>query len=139
MENNDVVVLVSERRRAWFRYFRSWRAVFWACGVTAAGASTLAAATQVSGEVAPYFAVLSSVCVAMLGFLDPQRRANAYVTAWRTLDSSLLRYKAGSCEISALIDSLDHGEAAIAEADAGIGPGTSHQRPTERSAAGPRQ
>jgi len=111
-----VVKNIEKRHRAWFRYFRRWRALFWTCGVVAATASALAAA-KVAGEAAPYFAVLSSAAVAVLGFTNPQRRANAYVNAWRILGSALLRYQVGQCELSDVIEAVDRGEASIGEAD----------------------
>jgi hypothetical protein len=119
MTNEEVATVVdkiSDRHAAWFRYFQKWRAIFWLCGVVAATASTLAASSIVYGA-APYFAVLSSVCVAILGFTNPQRRANAYVAAWRIVGSALLRYGAGESTVSDLVSAVDRGEAIIGGID----------------------
>src|SRR5262249_2758159 len=119
MENAERTVVVdqiSSREKAWFTYFHWWRRTFWVCGVLAATFSTLAASSA-SGRAAPYFAVSSSVCIAVLGFLSPQRRANGYVAAWRIVSTALLRYGAGECSVSDLIAAVDQGEAIIGEVD----------------------
>lgn len=112
---SGVIDKIAKRHGAWFRYFRSWRSLFWACGVTAAAASALAAAEL--GKTSPYFALLSSLCIAVLGFTNPQRPAHAYATAWRRLGSALLRYEANECKLTDVILAVDQGEAAIAEVD----------------------
>lgn len=119
MANEEVAMVVdkiSDRHAAWFGYFQKWRATFWVCGILAATASALAA-SSVAGRAAPYFAVASSVCIAILGFTNPQRRANAYVAAWRIVGSALLRYAAGESAVSDLVSAVDRGEAIIGEID----------------------
>jgi hypothetical protein len=115
-EVTTVVDKISDRHAAWFKYFRRWRAIFWGCGILAATASALAA-SSVAGTAAPYFAVLSSICIAILGFTNPQRRANGYVAAWRIVGSALLRYAAGDASVSDLVSAVDRGEAIIGEID----------------------
>jgi hypothetical protein len=109
---------IESRHKRWFMYFKFWKHLFWTCGVLCVTSSTLAAAEKVSGNAAPYFAVLSSVCIAVIGFSGPQRRAQSYVTAWRALGSALMRYKAGACDLLAVLEALDAGEKAIADGDA---------------------
>jgi len=111
-----VVNKISDRHTAWFGYFRTWRAIFWLCGIVSATASALAA-SKVAGDAAPYFAVLSSVCIAVLGFTNPQRRANAYVAAWRIVGSALLRYGTGESNVSDLVSAVDRGEEIIGVID----------------------
>ncbi len=122
----SIIATIRDRHNAWFGFFRWWRLAFWACGVLGAGASTVAAAENVSGAAAPYFAALSSLCFAIIGFANPQRRANAYVSAWRTLGTALLLYEAGKYDISQVIAAVDRGEAAIGEADAALQATASH-------------
>jgi len=123
---DQVLGKISRRHYAWFRYFQLWRATFWTCGIVGVGASVMAAAEKVSGTGAPYFAVVSSLCFAVIGFMNPQRRANAYVSAWRVLGTTLLRHEAGQCDISDVIAAMDRGEAAIGEADAATPTPTGH-------------
>jgi len=116
-ELEKIVTEVSERHWSWFKFFQRWRGIFWTCGVLAATSSALAASDKVAGSWSPYFAVLSSISIAVLGFTNPQRRANAYVAAWRMVGVALLYYKAGSSTVYDLIATLDRAEALIGEID----------------------
>jgi hypothetical protein len=115
---------IAERHQAWFKYFQRWRATYWICGIVGVIASVSAAAKQVT-SAAPYFAILSSICFAVIGFTNPQRRANGYVGAWRILGTARLKYENGLCDLAALIAAVDQGEAAIAQAD-GVAPTLPH-------------
>ena len=42
-----VLAQVIERYKAWLRYFKRWKAIFWTCGIVATVASTLAATQNV--------------------------------------------------------------------------------------------
>lgn len=112
-----IIAKIESRRDAWRAYFRGWRMLFWTCGVLGVAASVLAAAEKVTGISAPYFAALSSVCMALIGFTNPQRRAIAYLRAWRLLDGALLRHEAGNLGLSDLVETVERGESIIAEAD----------------------
>jgi uncharacterized protein (DUF1501 family) len=112
----EVVRQISERHWSWFKHFRRWRGTYWACGIVAAAASALAA-SRVLDKASAYFALLSSVSIAVMGFTNPQRRANAYVAAWRMVSVALLRYEAGQSTVAELISAVDRGEAHIGEMD----------------------
>lgn len=116
-ELDKIVMEVTERHWSWFKFFQRWRGTFWTCGVLAATSSALAASDKVAGSWSPYYAVLSSICIAVLGFTNPQRRANAYVAAWRMVSIALLHYKAGSSTVYDLVATVDRAEALIGEMD----------------------
>jgi hypothetical protein len=75
------------------------------------------AASKLFESASPYFALLSSVCIAVIGFTNPQRRANGYVAAWRIVGTGLLRYEAGESTLADLISAIERGEAHIGEID----------------------
>jgi hypothetical protein len=113
----DVASSIRRRHDAWFLYFGLWNAVFWCCGIIGVGSSVLAASDKVSGPWAPYYAVVSSLCFAVIGFANPQRRASGYIRAWRVVGSAVLRFDTGQISLPQLIDIVDQGESAISEAD----------------------
>lgn len=115
--DDHILAEIRERRNAWFRYFRSWRAVYWIVGILGVLSSVVAASRQLPDNWLSAAAGVSAVCLAVIGFTGSQRRANAYVSAWRVVGTAMLRYKGGLISLDDLISALDRGEAAITEAD----------------------
>jgi hypothetical protein len=137
-EFGNVVKQITDRHKAWFNYFRLWNKVYWIFGILSATCSALAAADKVVGHTAPGFAVFSSICIAILAFTNPQRRANGYVAAWRVLGSALLTYETGESSISELIAAVDRGEAIIGGVDTKDShdpPPSQGRRPTRQAPA----
>lgn len=81
----------------WGRLFRKWLFVHYALGIT----GTVVAITTASQPKfllnVPYlidgFAWISAVCIALITFLMPSRRAKAFTDAWRKLNVACNRYK----------------------------------------------
>jgi hypothetical protein len=113
----EVIAEAEARREAWFRHFRRWRMTHWVVGIIGVLSSVVAASQKVDDVLLPVAASLSAVCFAIIGFTSSQRRASAYVSAWRLIGTALLRYKAGLIALDAVITAVERGEAAIAEAD----------------------
>ena len=104
---------------AWDKYFHTWWAVHYTLGITGT-ISAISVASQPKFLLGiPYlfdgFAWISAVCIALMTFLMPSRRAKAYVNAWRILNDACNRYKMdGNYQISELLNAVKKGEEIIA-------------------------
>jgi hypothetical protein len=106
----------------WYRYFHIWGGIHYVLGI----AGTVFAVTVVSQPKflsgIPYlidgFKLISAICVLLLTFLIPSRKAKDYVNAWRILNSACNRYKMDeSYTIKELLDAVDEGEKIIGCSD----------------------
>jgi len=105
---------VEERHTSWRRHFKFWRR-FNLCVGTAGTALSAVAATDI-GHLAPYFAALAAVCLAVLGFAHAERNYLQYVGAWRVLDKALNHYRYDhTVTVKQLLDAVQKGEKFIAE------------------------
>ena len=54
--------------------------------------------------------VISAACIAIVSFAQPIRVGNRFASAWRMLDSAVLRYELGITEIEDLLDVFEQAE-----------------------------
>jgi len=54
------------------------------------------------------------VCIAILGFVKPERKFIKFVRAWRILDAAAIRYRYGKADLDYLFMAMDQGEQFIA-------------------------
>ncbi len=107
---------------AWDKYFHTWWVVHYTLGITGT-ISAISVASQPKFLLGvPYlldgFAWISAVCIALMTFLMPSRRAKAYVNAWRILNDACNRYKLDEdYPISELLNAVKKGEEIIAPSD----------------------
>lgn len=107
---------------AWDRYFHNWWVVHYVLGI-AGSAFAITVASQPKFLLGvPYliegFAWISAICIALITFLMPSRRAKAYVNAWRILNDACNRYKMDeSYTIKELLDAVKEGEKLIGSSD----------------------
>ncbi len=113
MEEPVVPVDIKARYDTWFSLWKNSVKIYYGFGVLGVGSSAFAAA--VGGDVARYLAAVSGVCIAVLGFVAPEKRYLKFVRAWRILDMALMKFKLGKATIDDLIASVDKGEALITE------------------------
>jgi len=107
---------------AWDRYFHNWWAVHYILGI----AGTVCAITVASRPkfllAVPYliegFAWISAICIVLVIFLMPSRRAKSYVNAWRILNDACNRYKMDErYTIEKLLDAVKECEKIIGASD----------------------
>lgn len=107
---------------AWDKYFHTWWVVHYVLGI----AGTICAITVASQpkflSAIPYlidgFAWISAICIALITFLMPSRRAKAYVSAWRILNDACNRYKMDETySTQELLNAVKKGEDIIASSD----------------------
>jgi len=109
--------------KSWVLFRRSW----WLCHYFIGIVGVLAAITVANK---PQFlqnlplllngiAWLSAVCVALLTFLEPKKRARAYTAAWRILHKAIgtFRHSAIPQDPAMLFEAIAHGEELIAKLD----------------------
>ena len=113
---------IEELCRAWYKYFHRWWIAHYTFGALATACSITVASHPHFLQTIPYFidivAWLAAVCIALIVFLMPSRRARAYVAAWRLLCDACNRYKIDdNYQIKELLDAVKEGEKIIASSD----------------------
>jgi hypothetical protein len=107
---DEVAVRLNQWRRLWFQS----ALLHYVFGVGGVLASSLAAAEFVTGY-SRVLAAVAAACVAVLGFMQPDRRYQKFVRAWRALDPIVLRYKYGKATLDDVFAALERGESIISE------------------------
>ena len=108
----ELVNDVERRLRIWFRQYLIWNRLYWVLGLVGGVSAVIAAAKGVAG-----FAVTASVCIAIIGFLNPQRQAYRFIGAWRNLNHALISFSYKKIERDALIDALRDSELILEAAE----------------------
>ncbi len=113
---------ISQLHSAWDWYFRTWRVVQYCLGIGGAiSAITVASQPKFLSAVPHLMDVLawiSAICITLITFLMPSRRANAYVNAWRLLTDACNRYKLDDTyPVQELLNAVREGEKIIAASD----------------------
>lgn len=106
----------------WVRNARRWWAFHYALGVFGTMCSITVASSphflQSAKSLIETFAWISAICMALITFLMPSRKARCYVMAARLLGDALRRYKSGEQTSAKTInDAIDQGESQISLAD----------------------
>lgn len=103
---------VSSRLNCWHKLYRRANRTHYIVGVLGVAASTLAAVDI--GEASQFLAAIAAVCIAILGFVKPERKFIKFVRAWRILDAAAIRYRYGKVDLNDLFNAMDQGESLIA-------------------------
>ena len=109
----DVPVEVGARIESWSVLYKGALFSHYFFGVVGVAASAISAAT--GGAVGKSLAAVSAICLAVLGFMQPDRKYIKFSRAWSILDVAALRYRYGEATLSELMDALNCGEQMIAE------------------------
>jgi hypothetical protein len=109
----DIPLEVRSRMDAWYALFMGAMYSHYFFGVVGVAAATISAAT--GGALGKALAAVSAICLAVLGFVQPDRKYLKFSRAWSILDIAALRYRYGEATLAELMDALDSGEQMIAE------------------------
>ena len=104
---------VKSRLNCWYKLYRRANYSHYIVGIIGVAASALAAIDI--GEASRFLAAISAVCIAILGFVKPERKFIKFVRAWRTLDAAAMRYRYGKADLDSLLNAMEQGERYIAE------------------------
>lgn len=118
----EVPVEIEQHRAIWVRLNRRWRAIhYYLGGVATVCAITVASQPKVLGKVPMLLdsaAWVSAVCIALMTFLVPFRRAKGYVSAARLLTDACNRYRLDpSFKMKNLLDALREGEDLVSKGE----------------------
>ncbi len=106
----DIRQTAEERRIFWLNLSHKWKATHWIVGVLGIAMSTLAAATNVSRSLAPYFSVAAALCIAFVGFANPQKQAHKNISAYIILDAAIMAYDTKEINENGLKDEIQKSE-----------------------------
>ena len=108
--------------KAWHFYFRTWWFFHYFIGVAGVVSAITVANNPKFLQAMPFvldgLAWFSAICVSLLTFLEPKKRARAYVAAWRVLHKEMGSFRYGSSpDAIPLFDAVKKGEDIIAQSD----------------------
>lgn len=103
------------RLKSWERTHRLYFILHYFIGIVGVLASTLASSKLFWNP--QILSIISTVCIAVLAFVRPEREHIRFWQAWKTLDSAVIRYESGLVNLEEVVDALDRGEAGILEFD----------------------
>ena len=116
-ENSEATRAIPEeivkRVSSWSRMFNFASRTHYIVGIVGVGCSAMAAADLFSRS--QILAAISAVCIAILGFAQPERKYMKFVRSWRLLDTAALKYKYGRIELDELLATLDRSEQLLSE------------------------
>lgn len=108
--------------KSWHFYFRTWWFFHYLIGIVGVISAITVANNPKFLQGVPLLldslAWLSAICVTLLTFLEPKKRARAYVAAWRILYKEVGTFRYGSSDNPAtLFETVKKGEDIIAQLD----------------------
>ena len=123
ISQNPVPQDIEELYKSWVFFRKSW----WYCHYVIGIVGVLAAITSANKpqflQAEPLLlngvAWLAAVCVSVLTFLEPKKRARAYTAAWRVLHKAIGTYRHNSMPVepAVLYEAVSQGEELIAKLD----------------------
>lgn len=120
---------VASLLRAWVRKRGLHIFIHYSIGVAGIFASVAAAADAYS-RWASLWMLISSFCIAVLGFGNPRREYNKFAHAVRVLYMATLRYRYGEIEMNELLKAVAQGETIIQNYESDDGPSLRQIRDT---------
>lgn len=113
---------IDAHRRLWVRFNRRWKMLHYALGISATASAITVASQPEFLKSIPHLleavAWTAALCVALITFLVPSRRARSYVSAARTLTDACNRYRFDpEYKMKQLLDAVKHGEELISRGE----------------------
>ncbi|MFC2052830.1 hypothetical protein ACFLV7_00830 [Chloroflexota bacterium] len=117
---NTVPDSITELLKKWYKSFNMWQGIHYGLGIIGTVFSIIVAIRPTSLE--PYgieiLAIISTLCIMLLAFLIPARRAHAMREAWRALNIATERFKLDNqYEIRDLLNTIEKCEKIISATD----------------------
>lgn len=113
----DIIKTAEERRLFWLRLNHLWKSIHWTVGIIGLVMSGLAAATKISGDAAPYFSLVATLCFGIIGFASPEKRAQMFIETYGVIDNALLEYelsvKASKPDEETLVKAINKAEGIV--------------------------
>ncbi|KAA5547816.1 hypothetical protein [Adhaeribacter rhizoryzae] len=93
----DVGLVKELQKKAdnWMGWYNFCGWIYWFLGAASVAFSTLGASDVVEAKFRTSFALLSAICLGVIGFANPQKKAAKFIGAFRLLEPSVRAYKYG--------------------------------------------
>ena len=123
LTSNPVPPDVERIHKSWVFFRKSWWLCHYVVGVVGVVAAITVANKPLVLQDLPLLlngiAWLSAICVSLLTFLEPKKRARAYTAAWRVLHKAIgtYRHSASPQDPAILFDAVTQGEELVAKLD----------------------
>lgn len=102
------------------KFYQDWAQIciwlYWILGISSVILATLAASDVITAIARPRCALFAAICTAAIGYINPQRRASKFLTAYRMLEPALREYiynKSGEPLLQKLLDTHVKAEAIL--------------------------
>lgn len=112
MDEQEVPKNVKKRLNGWFATFWAFTICHYLFGIGGVFASTMVAASPDTATSRVY-GIISAICIAFIGFIQPDQKYRKYVVAWRILDEKVNLFRHGLIEIDTLISGMTAAEKAL--------------------------
>lgn len=106
MNEQQVPKKVSSRLKGWFITFWGFTICYYVIGIGGVFASTMVAANSTTPETAKIYGIISALCIAFIGFIQPNQKYRKYVIAWRFLDEKVNLYRHSLITINELLNGM---------------------------------
>jgi len=116
---------IKSRLSCWYKLYHRMNMTHYIVGILGVATSALAAAIN-NGEASRILAAIAAICIAILGFVKPERKCMKFVRAWRILDAAAIRYRYGQADLDSLFKAIERGEQLIAEFEQELSPKSHH-------------
>ncbi|WP_162056196.1 hypothetical protein [Pontibacter pamirensis] len=91
----ELVKELQRKANNWMRWYNFSGWVYWILGAASVAFSTLGASDVFEQQFSTVFALLSAICLGIIGFANPQKKAAKFIGAYRLLEPSVRSYKYG--------------------------------------------
>ena len=91
----ELVKELQNKTNIWMRWYNFTGWIYWILGAASVAFSTLGASDVVEAKFRTSFALLSAICLGIIGFANPQKKAAKFIGAFRLLEPSVRAYKYG--------------------------------------------
>ena len=109
----SIIADLTAKKNLWLKSSRWWMITHWLFSISAAVLSTLAAATNVVEDTAPYYSVGAALCVGIIGVANPQKQSNQNLKGYLLMEDGLFHYSTSLIDISQLLEIYGRAEAAV--------------------------
>jgi len=96
-----------------------WERIHWLVGILGILFSALSAATNVTGDLAPVFAVAATICLGTITFANPQVRSGRFFRSYRMMDTALRAYRNTLLPLDELLKVHSRAEELLNDKDVG--------------------
>ncbi len=105
MEEQKIPSAVQKRLDGWFTTFWAFTICHYLFGIGGVLASTIVAASS-DTHTQKIAGIISAVCIAIVGFVQPDQKYRKFVIAWRLLDEKVNKYRYNLISVGDLVDGM---------------------------------